>query len=597
MCRLAGGWQALIKERNVRAAWKKNLRPSLRSLPATAHLVMVMQNRLRSADPSETVGFLESGESSLPPVERATTARSSRWGYKALIASVVVLGGFCVGSTVVALKIHHNAEKLAQCHLERDYGMISALNESQSTHCQKNGTEVTSTYTHYAYEDAGIRSTVFTNLVVDFRSTKVFKPIKKISQDGHRHDPRFKYGSTNVHCVCESAQNSEHGQPPVWNEIFAEYPGDNYDVCQLMTPQKQQLLLSNEPQDDTGAETHEVTRVKTNAIVLARRDDHNPFFQISAALNAWMMMKVVGWTPDTTQLVYLDDGFPSPIDILQRAILAPMHPVIPGRDLLKTVAHFDSVMIAPFEFSGPMMQHLNDKEPCGHNNLISDFRKHALEQMRVPLMKQDPTTCLVTIITRRPYDGRMVQRKWLNEDDVLDKMIREYAKEGVYKHSTCRFQSVDFVHLSLSAQMRLMVESDVVIGMHGAGMVNVLWTRPETLVIEIFPKKRYRWGYRNLCQFVGCRWHQFRGGEDIRTGKTANDNDKTIPYGEWHAFFHPLFRKSLGEMENRVYYELEGDYASTLPRALHLPLLLGSLGLIAAVYRQLSRREDTKSVN
>ncbi|KAF1788223.1 Glycosyltransferase AER61, uncharacterized [Phytophthora cactorum] len=69
--------------------------------------------------------------------------------------------------------------------------------------------------------------------------------------------------------------------------------------------------------------------------------------------------------------------------------------------------------------------------------------------------------------------------------------------------------------MTMYDQMKAMLDSDVEIGMHGAGMFNVLWTRPETLVIEIFPRRRFRWGYRNICQYIGCKWHDFRRGRDI----------------------------------------------------------------------------------
>jgi protein O-GlcNAc transferase len=105
------------------------------------------------------------------------------------------------------------------------------------------------------------------------------------------------------------------------------------------------------------------------------------------------------------------------------------------------------------------------------------------------------------------------------------------------------------VDLTLDKQMQVIVNSDIVIGMHGAGMVNVLWTRPETLVIEIFPRLRKRWGYRNLCQFVGCDWHEFRGGTDIGEDEAANTKDKRIAYDEWRKFFDPLLRKRYAQVE------------------------------------------------
>ena len=186
------------------------------------------------------------------------------------------------------------------------------------------------------------------------------------------------------------------------------------------------------------------------------------------------------------------------------------------------------------------MQHLDDQEPCRRSELFKTFRSLALAKFQVQDTKTKPHECLVTVISRRNYQGRVIQRRWLNEDEVVAQMRVEYPE--------CVFQSVDFVDLSLKEQMEIVKESDMVIGMHGAGMVNVLWSREGTRVIEIFPKRRFRWGYRNLCQFVGCEWVEFRGGED--TGKGDNASDKTIPYEEWKAFFDPIFKSMVAALNS-----------------------------------------------
>ncbi|KAG6975423.1 hypothetical protein JG688_00002403 [Phytophthora aleatoria] len=107
--------------------------------------------------------------------------------------------------------------------------------------------------------------------------------------------------------------------------------------------------------------------------------------------------------------------------------------------------------------------------------------------------------------------------------------------------------------MTMYDQMKAMLDSDVVIGMHGAGMVNVLWTRPETLVIEIFPRRRFRWGYRNICQYIGCKWHDFRRGRDIGIHSSdPNDMDKFISYPEWKSFFDSLFRNVVDNLEKKL---------------------------------------------
>ncbi|DAZ92826.1 TPA: hypothetical protein N0F65_009183 [Lagenidium giganteum] len=414
-------------------------------------------------------------------------------------------------------------QKPENCNVERDYGMIDALQKSAEKFCVSTDTDQgqnddrVSAYTFYHAVDANVRSTYFQNLVLDLRTAQVHMPILDLAHDGKDHDPRFVYEPGIVHCRCATPQTSMEGVPCVWDQIFALAPNKSYSVCNT-TPS---TLTESDMLDNV------IMPFTTNVVLMARRDDHNPFFQVSATLMAWIMLQVLGWDPATTQLVYLDRGLPTHTDALQQRLLSPVMHAIRGRAIMGKVLQLDHVMVAPFENTGPLMLHLNSVEPCRRSELISEFRDQALAAMDVSTIKRFPGSCTVVVISRQPYGGRRVQRMWLNEDEILARLRDEYSRDGVYRYGRCLFYSLDFVNLSIAEQMDVMINSDMVIGMHGAGMVNVLWTRPGTTVLEIFPRRRRRWGYRHLCLFIGCKWHEFRGGSD--TGRCDNASHKTIP--------------------------------------------------------------------
>lgn len=302
----------------------------------------------------------------------------------------------------------------------------------------------------------------------------------------------------------------------------------------------------------TAPDGNETVVFENPVVLISRRDDHNPFFQISYALNSWVMLQALGWDLTKTQVIHLDGGYPSPIDALHQGLLAPNNELIEASTLMGKRVHFrGDVLLAPYELSGPMMQHLNDNEPCFDSELLKTFRAQSLLSLGItPEVERTigVTTIrpmIVTVITRRPYGGRVLQRVWVNEDEVMDKIRVEY------QHLDVVFRSVEYVNLTLAEQMRTTIESDMIISMHGAGLVNVLWSRPMTTILEIFPKERFRWGYRNLCQFVGCDWHQFRGGEDIGEDPVPNTKSKKIPYDEWMEFFVPLFNSTYAAFEEQ----------------------------------------------
>ncbi|KAL0584079.1 hypothetical protein ABG067_006069 [Albugo candida] len=445
------------------------------------------------------------------------------------------------------------------CHQFRDYGLVNELRRTaiavQVKPIQKEAAQIQTTVIHYRSEEARISSTKCQHLALDLRTVKgVYRPIKKISQDGHMHDPRYVYSQRIPRCICDQSLSGADGVPNLWGSLFHNTTKQGI-LCKRISAQdliKDEVdfgkLVGSESEKSLNEKllsSHKYS-VKTNALVISRRDDHNPFFQTAVVLNAWIMLQVVHWDTSNTQIVYLDQGFPNALEQLHKRLLAPNHPVITGEMLQGRMFHFDNALIIPFELNGPMMAHLNDDEPCHYNQMLDQFRLESLKTMGVKTRKMDERSCTITIISRRPYQGRKLGRRWLNEEEIVQEMINEYSREDFYRFGICTFQSLDFISYSMERQMQSMIESDIVIGMHGAGMVNVLWTRPHTSVIEIFPRTKKRWGYRNICQLVGCAWEEYRGGTD------GSDGAKNITYAKWREFFDPILRSKIAFLERQA---------------------------------------------
>jgi capsular polysaccharide biosynthesis protein len=77
------------------------------------------------------------------------------------------------------------------------------------------------------------------------------------------------------------------------------------------------------------------------------------------------------------------------------------------------------------------------------------------------------------------------KRKIINEEDLLPILI-EFG-----------FTIVDFDLLSFSEQVSFIINADVLVSLHGAGLTHMLWMRPKGKVLEI----RARDDYQNNCYF------------------------------------------------------------------------------------------------
>ncbi|GLD97872.1 hypothetical protein PINS_up006569 [Pythium insidiosum] len=454
---------------------------------------------------------------------------------------------FCGARLGLLDAIHHNSQRFC----------VQPPQSQSQPQPSKRETQVTLV----RVRNAGVDAMVFNGLELDLRHAAVDAPIESLAQDGGGHDPRFILRGSVVRCACAelAAFAQDHFRRSLrplrlWDPYFARVSAtardDPSSVCAIEAPLPSSLSVEAGPTDTNEDDAAAVIEIHERAVVLARRDDHNPFFQVSHVLNAWILQRALAWDPQTTptRVVQLDAGYPSALDELQSRLLAtPGLETLRGATALqhKRVRFQSDVLFPPFETHGPMMQHLDDNEPCFDSALFKEFRAESLRVMGASEASRQTATAaspsaspiVVTVISRRNYEGRAVQRRWLNENEILDRLRQQYANAS----PPMVFQSVDFVTLPLAQQMQLMLDSDVVIGMHGAGLVNVLWTRPGTLVVEIFPRWRRRWGFRNLCQFIGCEWHEFRGGRD--TGLGDNASDKTLEYEEWLRFLAPLLQQ------------------------------------------------------
>ncbi|KAF0696256.1 Aste57867_12954 [Aphanomyces stellatus] len=411
----------------------------------------------------------------------------------------------------------------SKCFRQVDYGLVDTITPQVVCDSSKRGTTITR-LPSTNWPDGSL----WEQFALDFTgSSPVISPIQHPSEEGGHHDPRYILTPTRVHCNCA-------------------LDAAGYDTLDRFFPSNSTAWHCDAT---LGAPSTYTTSVDTTAILMARKDDHNPFFQLAAALTAWTLVKQrLGATP--TQLFILDDGVPMQTDTLLQKLLAPHEPVRYGRDVVGTSVYFAHAIFLPFEFAGPLVEHLDDEQLCLDSQLVVDFRDDVFRAFDLPLNPHphvhnttaDPSSvCHVTIISRRAYAGRDIARMWLNEDEIVGLMQAKYPM--------CTFKSVDFATKTMAEQIALIASSRVVIGMHGAGMANVAFAAPNTFVVEIFPLSTFRFGYRNLCQYLGLHYLEFRDGVDT----PWPEQHKTVLDREWFKRFDLVMKVVLNEDEKATY--------------------------------------------
>lgn len=254
---------------------------------------------------------------------------------------------------------------------------------------------------------------------------------------------------------------------------------------------------------------------------------------ISLVLNAWAFMRLRGM-PTSTRVLFLDGAGVTQVEPLFARVLSPARPLLYGNEepFRSRSTCFASLTLAPPEASGPLMTHLNDAQLCGRAALVLHFVSFVVSAFGVDGVGADSYhgggadvkvigSLSVTFVSRTDYANRSIARQLVNEAELAS----AWAQLGHFRVRRAQFELLPF-----DAQLRLVRDTDVLVGMHGAGMVNSLWLPRSAHVIEIFPASKRRWGYRNICQYTGCRYTQFRGGVDLPL------EAKHVAAEEWIAF-------------------------------------------------------------
>lgn len=251
-------------------------------------------------------------------------------------------------------------------------------------------------------------------------------------------------------------------------------------------------------------------------LLVPRKDDHNPFFMINLLLSVWLL------NTTNTQIMFLDDaGFKS-TDRAFKHLITPSSSLLYADQFVGGTWCFENgVRTVPSEYSGPLMVHLNsNKFHCPKSRLINDFVDELVRSTSVA----EQNKAQVTFIGRRNYNNRLINRVWSEERQAVELLQRTY---------TCyNFSLVYLEDYSFEQQIELAQKTRIMVGMHGAGLVFSLFMRPgHSVLVEIFPKHKRRWGYRNIARYRGIEYIQYRRGKD------GPRESKSIRPGEWLRFW------------------------------------------------------------
>ncbi len=123
-----------------------------------------------------------------------------------------------------------------------------------------------------------------------------------------------------------------------------------------------------------------------------------------------------------------------------------------------------------------------------------DFREHILKQFNINYQANSQVNCQslkIFLLVRHNYVAHprnpsgKTDRKLSNEKQILNDLKMKFSK-----YPNVNFSWNHFEELSIVEQLKIIVETDIFIGIHGAGLTHVLFLKSNHLLIELlnFPR-------------------------------------------------------------------------------------------------------------
>ena len=224
----------------------------------------------------------------------------------------------------------------------------------------------------------------------------------------------------------------------------------------------------------------------------------NIFHSTTDFLNAFEAALIVGASRLDLEVVLLDNARPAPYDGLWPRVFAPRHGVRRVGDFAGRRVLFRQAIFSPPGYHSLFFAGVRGENPVPHRvGLLDAFaglvlRANGIDPVRKPVTGGP---LRATLVVRRPYETHEYMARRLANKEVCLAALRS-AGLGV--------QAVDFACLPVEEQIRIASETDILVGVHGAGLTHLLWMPPHGGLLEIDPKSGDAWRcFRHPARWTG----------------------------------------------------------------------------------------------
>lgn len=258
----------------------------------------------------------------------------------------------------------------------------------------------------------------------------------------------------------------------------------------------------------------------TPTFVFKRIEAHNLYHTLCEWYNVFMISKLLKMEPRKVDILFLDDRPESLLDTTWDVLFGHVtrYRAIPQNTL------YETLIWSVIGYNSPLNYHHLHKVPY-----IEEFYTFFLDSYGVPRSRAlDCSKIRVTVIWRRDYmthperknlTNGLVHRKFKNEDEILKTLASVFAGDFI--------RPIIMEQMSMKQQLDVISDTDVLVGMHGAGMTHSLFLPKHAVVLEFFPNY---WGFlRHFKMFSKWRGVKYIGWQNLDPRNEYADFYTRIP--------------------------------------------------------------------
>ena len=242
-------------------------------------------------------------------------------------------------------------------------------------------------------------------------------------------------------------------------------------------------------------------RIQRPTIAVQRYEYANLYHTMTDFYNVFLMYLMFNLGPDSSNILWLDGHPRGGLDQTWKTLFG--HVIRAGK--IKKPLLFNTMIWNIMGYSSPIDQHEREEVPY-----LEEFRHYFLKRHAVASHRHlNCSSISVTFIWRRDYlahprnpEGH-VQRKIKNEEELVSSLKSDFP--------THKIRGYQLDRLPMKEQLQIIAETDILIGMHGAGLTHALFVPPHATLIELFPasgnmpahfKSIAKWrGLKYMCWF------------------------------------------------------------------------------------------------